>query len=329
MSRILACFFITASLSAAAQSFPPEYGEPGSTAIPKDSACFTAWAVNGSVHRGFLDINDTTATADGSHYATYGTIDLVFGPAQGDIVNVLSLGDSGYATLTFDRYIFDGPGFDVAVFENSFEDHYMELAHVETSSDGVHFFRFPSTSEAPAVEQQGNGTFSDCAFINNLAGKYRRGYGVPFDISEIPDHALLNKTAITHVRIVDVIGAITGSGTTDQYGTVINDPYPTPFASGGFDLDAIGIIHGTLALSENDLSVAVGPNPAVEEVMITMAGEAAISVHTLSGQPVSSYRHSDSSSFSFKTNDLPAGVYLLHICAATGNLVRRIVYLPQ
>ena len=44
---------------------------------------------------------------------------------------------------------------------------------------------------------------------------------------------------------------------------IVNDPYPTPFSSSGFDLDAIGIIHSTLALNENSfIKSVVYPNPS-------------------------------------------------------------------
>jgi len=329
IKSFLAPALLFLSSTAFAQSFPSEYGQPGSTAIPKDSVCFVAWATNGTLHRGFLDINDTTVMLDGSNKPGFGTIDLAFGIAQGNITHVVSLGDSGYATLTFDQYIIDGPGFDFAVFENSFADDYMELGHVEVSSDGSNFFRFPSTSEAPIDEQQGNFTFSECEYVDNLAGKYKCGYGTPFDLDDITDNLLLNKSAITHVRIIDVIGAITGTGTVDQYGTIINDPYPTPYASGGFDLDAVGIINGTLSLSENALSATVGPNPSRNEITVITAGKAQVSVYTLSGQLVKSYAHFESSSFSFASNELTEGVYLVTIQTETGNAVRRIVYLPE
>ncbi len=43
-----------------------------------------------------------------------------------------------------------------------------------------------------------------------------------------------------YVRIVDVIG----NGTTfDANGQPVYDPHPTAFPSGGFDLDAVGVLH--------------------------------------------------------------------------------------
>lgn len=69
-------------------------------------------------------------------------------------------------------------------------------------------------------------------------------YGTPFELDEIPDNPLLNKNNITHVRIIDVIGTIDPEYCTyDSEGHIVNDPWPTAFASGGMDLDAVGVIH--------------------------------------------------------------------------------------
>jgi len=45
---------------------------------------------------------------------------------------------------------------------------------------------------------------------------------------------------IRYVRITDVIG---DGSTTDSSGAPLFDPYATPFPTGGFDLDAVGILH--------------------------------------------------------------------------------------
>lgn len=277
-----------------AQSFHPAPGNAGTNAIKKDSSCFVSWASGGTVTRGFLDIADTTILTSGSNRASYGNLNLALGPATGNVTDVLSLGDSGVATLSFDRFIMDGPGYDFAVFENGFMDNYIEMAHVEVSSDGVHFFRFPSTTEVPLTTQSSNGTYTDCRMINNLAGKYRIGYGTPFDLSDLPNDANLNKSAVTLVRIIDVIGAVSGHVTTDQFGTVINDPYPTAFESGGFDLEAIGIINGTLGLTDLErMNVSAFPNPATDRLQITLPGKASLSIYSPDGRLLLTKDHLD------------------------------------
>jgi hypothetical protein len=246
-----------------------------------------AWATGGTVQRGFLQITDTTYSINNQNRASFGDISLAFGPATNDFGDIVSLGDSGIATLTFDYLIVDGPGADFAVFENGFANNYMELAHVEVSSDGVHYFRFPSTSEVPMTSQQSNGSFSDCRMVNNLAGKYRIGYGTPFDLSEIPDQPFFERNNIHFVRIIDAIGNIGSEHfTVDQFDTKINDPFPTPFESGGFDLEAIGVINGSLPLQliEQNSVFRCFPNPALNEIKVQGSSLKKITISNQLGQ---------------------------------------------
>lgn len=325
MNKLVFLLFLLTGTVSIAQTFPPEPGAAGSTAIHRDSSCFVAWADGGSIYRGYIDINDTTATYSGSNRATFGELSYAFGPSQGTTTNVVSLGDSGYVTLTFPQYIIDGPGWDFAVFENGFDDHYMELGHVEISSDGVHFFRFPSTSEIPLDGQLSNSSYSNCGYVDNLAGKYKVGYGTPFDISQVADDALLNKNAITHIRIVDVIGAITGIGTTDQYGTVINDPYPTAFPSGGFDLDAIGIINGTLGIEELHLNAQLYPNPTSGKLTIQLMQQCDAQLFGIDGKLIWQAEAIDHAELDLKAMGLEPGTYQVVIRSGNGMACERVV----
>ncbi len=224
---------------AIAGPYAPAAGQAGSTAIYKDDSAFVAWASGCDVVRGLMDISDPS-----KGYASYGSADKALGKAVGDSYDVVSLGDGGYATLTFNAPIYDGPGWDFAVFENGFSDTYLELAFVEVSSDGVNFFRFDSVSLTQTNTQVGGFASLDTTNIHNLAGKYRQGYGTPFDLSELDGIAGLDINNVTHIRIVDVVGCIQDAYCTyDSLGHKINDPWPTPFSSGGFDLDAVGVIH--------------------------------------------------------------------------------------
>ncbi|AEA42029.1 T9SS type A sorting domain-containing protein [Fluviicola taffensis] len=319
--------FITAlfPLFLNAQSFHPAPGDPNSNAIKKDSSCFVGWATGGTVIRGFLNISDTTVEFDGSNKASFGNLNNALGPATGSTTHVLSLGDSGVATLTFDQFIMDGPGYDFAVFENGFTDNYIEIAHVEISSDGIHFFRFPSTTEVPLDTQIGNASFSDCRMLNNLAGKYKAGYGTPFNISEISDDVNLDKFAIKYVRIIDAIGAISGNHTTtDQFGTIINDPFPTPFESGGFDLEAIGIINATLGITDFQLlNVQAFPNPATDQLTVTLSGEALLKIYAQDGRPIQTSNHTDSTIISL--SDFAQGMYNLVVIQDNAQHTLRIL----
>ncbi len=255
MNRSLFIILFLSNL-AFGQSFAPEPGQAGSTAIHKDSSVIIDWASNVSVQRGYLNIQNQSLGL-----ATYGTEMDAVGPADG--ISVISLGDSGVAEITFNTPIVNGFGPDFAVFENGFIDHYMELAFVEVSSNGVDYIRFDATSEIPTAVQLSNFDTAHCAYVNNLAGKYRAEYGTPFDLEELVGQPNLDVNNIQHVRLVDVIGSIDSLvGSMDYLGNMINDPYPTEWESGGFDLDAVGVIHNANS-GVNDLkdALVVYPNP--------------------------------------------------------------------
>lgn len=220
-------------------SGPP--GTPGSTAVSLDDSRIVGWATGvAELVRGPINKSDPL-----SPLASFGSSGNALGPAQGDSFGVVSLGDGGWITLTFDRPIADGAGFDFAVFENGFADNFLELAFVEVSSNGVDFFRFASTSLTDPATQIGSFSPIDTTQIDNLAGKYRQGFGTPFDLAELAGvSALLEIQRVTHVRVRDVVGSIDPLlGTRDALGNLINEPFPTAFASGGFDLDAVAVLN--------------------------------------------------------------------------------------
>jgi len=224
--------------------YAPAAGQPGSTAIHKDSSVIVNWATGIELRRGYINISDTSVYDNNSNLATYGYPSLALGEAVGDSYDIVSLGDSGMATLTFDRQIINGSGPDFAVFENGFSDTSLELAFVEVSSDGIHFIRFPAVSLTPDSLQVGGFDPLDPTNLYNLAGKYRQGYGVPFDLEEIKDSANLDVDNIRFVRVVDVIGSVTDPWACyDSQGNIVNDPWPYPYSSCGFDLEAVGIIN--------------------------------------------------------------------------------------
>jgi hypothetical protein len=233
--------------------WPPGPGQPGTDAIPGASALFKGWAQSVTSFQ-----PGPRRTGSATSPANYGSAASVTGPpdaagSQYDMPPeegpVLSLGDGGSVTLEFSPPIADGEGPDFAVFENGFITSgsaiFAELAFVEVSSNGVDFVRFPAVSCTPTSTQTGSFTTLDPRNLHNLAGKYPAGYGTPFDLSELAaSNPSLDVTRITRVRIVDVIGDVkTGLGSRDAGGNWINDPFPTDFQTGGFDLDAVGVIH--------------------------------------------------------------------------------------
>lgn len=161
-------------------------------------------------------------------------------------LNVVSLGDNGQITLSFPVPITDGPGPDFAVFENAFDEQFLELAHVEVSSDGTNFTRFASHSiETNWIDAYGATNTSDPTAYGNLAGKNTQGIGTPFDLRALADMPGLDPRRVTHVRIVDILGDGTNL---DSYGNAIYDPTPT-WGSGGFDLDAVGVLNPLIEIS--------------------------------------------------------------------------------
>lgn len=158
---------------------------------------------------------------------------IVYGPPKGNGTklggtDVLSLGDGGVIVVDMAPCeIVDEEGVDFIVFENPFwiggnsENPFAELAQVSVSEDGVNFVSFPCQSESfpytgcagwnPVLTNPNNGI---SPFEAAVAG------GDPFDLSEI---------GVTQARFIK-IEDISGGG------------FPP---SVGFDLDAIGVIHGT------------------------------------------------------------------------------------
>jgi hypothetical protein len=223
----LAALALTAS-PAAGGWFAPEAGAPGSTAIWKDSAVFVNWANGHSAYQPGGEVD-----------AVWRTPAKAYGKAEGSPYEIACLGNGGALTLYFPHPICDGPGADFAVFENGISPYSLELAFVEVSSDGVHFSRFPAYSLTPEVIGAYDPYGMDPSDIDGLAGKYSAGYGTPFDLAQLPASAALDRQHIRFVRLVDIVG---DGGALDSRGWPIYDPWPT-WGSGGFDLDAIGVIH--------------------------------------------------------------------------------------
>jgi hypothetical protein len=198
--------------------------------------------------------------------ASFGIPENALGAATGSSFDIVSLGDGGLVTLFFDSGIGDGPGPDLAVFENGFftpSGLFAELAFVEVSSNGIDFVRFDAESlrDTPV----GGGDVIDPSDDRNLAGDQPIGLGTGFDLSELQQTSLaqtglLDLDDVRYVRIVDVIG---NGSTFDSEGWPLYDPYPTAFASGGFDLEAVGVLHpapepGSVALLASGVAGLAG-----------------------------------------------------------------------
>jgi hypothetical protein len=314
---IFISFILILGMGQASAQFAPQVPLPGNEGILKTSMLFREWASGCVLQRGWLDIADKSLGQP-----TVGSESDVYGPPGPDL---LSLGDSGVAVITFDHSIFNGAGPDFAVFENAFANPvndtlaYLELAFVEVSSDGVNFVRFPASSNMQDTVQIDNFTYTDARFYHNLAGKYISGYGTPFDLEELKGTPGLDVNNITHVRIVDVIGAINPLyASHDHAGNIINDPYPSAFPSGGFDLSGVGVINSNqppTSIGEplNTLQVQVYPNPASEMINIVSRSNKLLQykLTDISGRKVSEGNMQNNKSINI-SKQVP-GIYLLHI----------------
>lgn len=149
--------------------------------------------------------------------------EIIFGPPVGygeyrGSLDVLTLGEGGSITVGFDILIPDGDGADIIVFENPFVG-WLETGVVSASIDGETWFEWP----CDAVDADNN--FPGCAGVTPtqshpdncidardpaLAG------GDAFDLADI------GLSEAKYIRITD-----SGANTL-----------------GGFDLDAIAIVHG-------------------------------------------------------------------------------------
>jgi hypothetical protein len=205
--------------------------------------------------------------------ATGNNLDIVsLGDLEGQQINT-SL-PSGQITLSFDEPIRDGNGYDFVVFENGIISNwdtasgsitglmFAELGYVEVSSNGVDFVRFPAVSlTSEPVGPYGTIEISN---VYNLAGKHPNANGLctgtPFDLSEIADDpavmlGLVDVNNINYVRIVDIPGS--GDFYDDAGAHIDPETWPiwdyytnnhpiydawVTWDSGGFDLEAIGVL---------------------------------------------------------------------------------------
>ncbi|MBE2179834.1 MAG: hypothetical protein IAE97_05130 [Chthoniobacterales bacterium] len=230
---------VCAVSTAQAGPFAPKAGEPGSTAIASTNPGFTGWATGW-----------TNYLAGSNVVSVYQEPGEALGPANCDFddpYNVCTLGNEGQITLTFAQPIVDTDGFDFAVFENSFDGTFLELAYVEVSADGTNFVRFPSASwtQGPVPF---TGAFVDATNLDGLAGtyggiwgQYGVTHGTPFDLADV------GLDQVTHVRIIDIVGDGRCFDSVREWfsdpfapGDPIYDPHPTS-VTGGFDLDAVGV----------------------------------------------------------------------------------------
>lgn len=262
--------------------YHPAATEVGSNAVDAQSNFIEAWATGIEVTRGKQDI-----TASNSPLASVGIESDGLGQADGSFV---SLGDGGSAILTFNNPITNKPGYDIAVFENALFDqqeqkYFLELATVSVSSDGVNFFMFSPHSLIDTATQIGPFGTADPTYINNLAGKYAPGQGTPFDLDELSGLQGLDIMNITHVLVTDVVGSIDPAWATyDTAGNPINDPFPTAFASCGFDLDAVAVVNQNVGIESTTLPNWISLQTQQHHFYVKVNQQFNLAVYSITGE---------------------------------------------
>ncbi len=337
MSRNLSCLLIIAlqllSKSSLSQ-YAPQVGIIGTTAIHADSSIIRFWASGVSKYQlGYQNISDTSLG-----YVAVGLAE--FGTGKADHMT-FSLGDAGSIELTFDHEIYNGAGPDFVVFENGFsfgkDSNFLELAFVEVADSSGRFFRFPAYSLTDTLNQIGPFGSLNASKLHNLAGKYLGNYGTPFDLEDLKDLQGLDLSHIRKIKIIDAIGSLQNDyGSKDVNGRLINDPWPTPFASGGFDLDAVGIIHGDLNSSGiqevNENALQEYPNPVRSNGIISIESKMQLAYYSLTdlyGNEIQ--RNVCSANLNQFELIAPAqcGIYFLEVGFGGKSFIKKIVVQPS
>ncbi|MEM2914457.1 MAG: hypothetical protein QXH91_03525 [Candidatus Bathyarchaeia archaeon] len=181
---------------------------------------------------------------------------------QSSPAEVLSLGDGGYIILKLGRKVIDEEGADFVVFENPFfiggnpNRIFIEAAVVEVSQDGENWVRFPFNYEPVGEDPWSNpNNFSGLAGVNPVYGNCDsdENFVDPLDPKvsggDFFDLADIGLDWVAYIKIIDAGNAETypESQIYDADGDAIDDAGNHGFASApfaGFDLDAVGIIHG-------------------------------------------------------------------------------------
>jgi len=322
MIKLPSVIIFLTTVHCAFSQFAPGAGQIGTSAVYKDSSVILNWAseiIN--FNPGPEDLSDSQSPT-----VSFGIAENALGPAEGNSFEAVSLGDGGSITLGFDFPIMNAVGPDFAVFENSFSETYLEFAFVEVSTNGIDYVRFPSTSNIQTTNQTGPFDSSDPTLVHNLAGKYSQGYGVPFDLSDLLDSAAVNTDSINFIRIVDVVGSIDSAyGRFDSHLNFINDPFPSPFNSSGFDLDGIAVFHQNNPLSLGSSKVkhfSLYPNPANEFITIkSNLDYSTYSVYNLQGQLI---LETDGNS-QINLSTVPNGLYFMKLNSTELQQIERLV----
>ena len=144
----------------------------------------------------------------------------------------------------------------------------------------------------------------------------------------------LDVNHITHVKIIDVVGSIDNFfARRDASARKINDPWPTPFESSGFDLDAVGVLHqlsgnGIFESASKNEQIQLYPMPlnGAEELHIICLGQSTIEqveLYDLSGKIIM-MQPSMGNKLTMQLSQFDKGIYLLKIIGSDFVSVKKI-----
>jgi hypothetical protein len=133
---------------------------------------------------------------------------------------------------------------------------------------------------------------------------------------ELTDSAGLDINNILFIRITDVVGSVDPlTGSRDSGGRLINDPWPTPFESSGFDLDAVALLGAASSLyNESAPDAMIYPNPAGDIITISSGygGRGSVTIVSLSGRVLLT-GYVECSNHNLDVSGLTPGTYILKL----------------
>ena len=136
------------------------------------------------------------------------------------------------------------------------------------------------------------------------------------------------------MKIIDVIGSIDSNFCNyDQYLNKINDPFPTPFPSSGFDLDAVGVINqGPLNIilenSENILeNFRVINGMVVFDLKSVQKADFKVEIFDLSGKIIfqKNYKNNLEATQNIDIQSFKNGIYLIKISTQSQSITQKFV----
>ena len=201
------------------------------------------------------------------------------------------------------------------------------------------FFNICSNSESGVISISENTTTTqiineeDYPLVLANCLNEEKGYQIvtPFDLEELAFEIALDINHITHLKIIDVVGSIDPNyGSYDHLGNLINDPFPTPYPSSGFDLDAVGVIHEQPLKVKNEFYIENFKcyNGLIEfTINEFISKEIIISIVDINGKKlIEKTLNNIDGKFEFKMNlnYVKSGLYLMKINAKSEFYTRKI-----